>query len=423
MSKPLSKFREAEKKYRVQPFEDKKGKKRRKIQTQSNSSSSSSSSETDEADLDPIRQLQTQFPEIIDFSALESNSQENLDNNIVHIDMNQERDGNVDRIIDGVGDGKTPVGEWKVYGLKCAPGFRFIVNPFSKKQQREWVSTCLTEYTLAPNNTNLHAIYQVPDDLWAQAHQGTKEKKEINGKRKHDSVQEGEVAEVDVYNSDMSSSTFGNVDGKKKTADPDVLLRKLRWSSLGYQYDWTMRVYHEAYREEFPEPLNKLCGDIVHSMGYDEEYRAEAAIINFSHTNSRMSGHKDDAEYSDAPIMSVSFGHSAIFLVGGDTVDSCVPQPIVIHSGDIVMLAGQTRFAVHGVPLIVQDTLVPWLSVDAELEEEEDARKWNSIGKWMSNSRVNLNVRQVLPDGLDVIPEFSSRSDEAKGLHLYTERK
>ena len=47
-----------------------------------------------------------------------------------------------------------------------------------------------------------------------------------------------------------------------------------------------------------------------------------------------------------------SFGQSAVFLIGGET-KSVRPQAIVLHSGDVVVMSGQSRVAYHGVPKII----------------------------------------------------------------------
>ena len=61
-----------------------------------------------------------------------------------------------------------------------------------------------------------------------------------------------------------------------------------------------------------------------------------------------MGGHKDDLERTfDHPVVSVSLGCSAVFLLGG-LDKSQAPIPILLHSGDAVVMGGAHRLAVHG---------------------------------------------------------------------------
>lgn len=56
----------------------------------------------------------------------------------------------------------------------------------------------------------------------------------------------------------------------------------------------------------------------------------------------------DDVEPDMAqPIVSVSLGCDAVFLMGGHTRDT-VPTPIMVRSGDIVVLSEAARQCFHG---------------------------------------------------------------------------
>jgi alkylated DNA repair protein alkB family protein 1 len=61
-----------------------------------------------------------------------------------------------------------------------------------------------------------------------------------------------------------------------------------------------------------------------------------------------LGGHCDDVEADLAqPIVSVSLGCDAVFLMGSTTRD-VPPTPVMLHSGDIVVLSGQARNCFHG---------------------------------------------------------------------------
>ena len=65
---------------------------------------------------------------------------------------------------------------------------------------------------------------------------------------------------------------------------------KLRWATLGYHHDWDTKVYSEDNKGEFPADLASLSAGIVKALGGEEQYRAEAAIINYYPVNSSLSG-------------------------------------------------------------------------------------------------------------------------------------
>jgi len=176
--------------------------------------------------------------------------------------------------------------------------------------------------------------------------------------------------------------------------DAKVLLSKLRWVTLGYHYNWTDRKYDPSNKGEFPPRLAHLCKVIARVVGY--ELNAEAAIVNFYALDTVLCGHLDDVEYDRiAPIVSVSFGSSAIFLLGGKTKDTA-PVPILIRSGDIMVMGGSSRLVYHGVPRMLEGTMSPEIT-EAAMHSSSDHLK--NVTEYLSESRININVRQVLlPD-------------------------
>jgi alkylated DNA repair protein alkB homolog 1 len=60
-----------------------------------------------------------------------------------------------------------------------------------------------------------------------------------------------------------------------------------------------------------------------------------------------------------------------------------------LRSGDAVIMAGESRFAWHGVPKIIPATCPDYL---ASWPGKESYPKWDS---WMKEKRINLNVRQM----------------------------
>lgn len=101
----------------------------------------------------------------------------------------------------------------------------------------------------------------------------------------------------------------------------------------------------------------------------------EACLINYYQPEARLGLHRDEDEDDfAAPVISISLGMSARFRVGGlqrrDPTKS-----LVLDSGDVVILAGPSRLAYHGV-----DRILPG---DDDLMQE--------------GGRFNLTLRRVNP--------------------------
>ena len=75
-------------------------------------------------------------------------------------------------------------------------------------------------------------------------------------------------------------------------------------------------------------------------------------------------GHTDHSEDNlSAPLLSISLGQPAIFLIGGSSL-ATVPAAILLKSGDILLMERESRLAYHAVPKI--------LTGPAEREDHQD---------------------------------------------------
>ncbi len=119
--------------------------------------------------------------------------------------------------------------------------------------------------------------------------------------------------------------------------------------------------------------------------------KAEAAIVNYYHMNSTLCAHTDHSEYDalTKPLLSFSFGNAAIFLIGGQTKTECQPSPILLRSGDIILMTGSSRLYFHAIPRILSD---PFLYENIYKNiNDDDKLCWSYI----YDKRININVRQV----------------------------
>ena len=207
-----------------------------------------------------------------------------------------------------------------------------------------------------------------------------------------------------------------------------MLTRKLRWLTLGGQYDWTAKRYPPATTPPpFPPDVAEWLGTLFPQMC------AEAAIVNVYSPGDVLSMHRDVAEESDRGLVSVSLGCDALFCVAlapevegkreagvpgrreerctgdgdgqvrGDEGEeeeggngACTILTMRLRSGDALFMSGPSRFAWHGVPRIIPDTcpehLADWPAAGALEGRESDYEHWRG---WMKRKRVNFNVRQM----------------------------
>lgn len=105
------------------------------------------------------------------------------------------------------------------------------------------------------------------------------------------------------------------------SSQPSPYVDQLRWVHLGYHFDYNFVNYKEEKYYGFPEDLVLLMKAIAMAIGY-ESYVPETGIINYYPLGSSMGGHTDHYEEElDAPLISLSFGQKAVFLIGGKTKD------------------------------------------------------------------------------------------------------
>ncbi|XP_020614289.1 nucleic acid dioxygenase ALKBH1-like [Orbicella faveolata] len=167
----------------------------------------------------------------------------------------------------------------------------------------------------------------------------------------------------------------------------------------------SFQTYSKTRHTEFPPDLGKLVEFIATALQFPS-FKPEAGIINYYHLDSTLSGHTDHSEFDlTAPLFSLSFGQSAIFLLGGKTRDQ-VPLAMYLRSGDIMIMAGDSRLAYHAVPRILapkkrtgEAALPACLSRGEEETSAHCSEEIAILEQYLTTSRINVNVRQVLGPG------------------------
>ncbi|OTF71006.1 alpha-ketoglutarate-dependent dioxygenase abh1-like protein [Euroglyphus maynei] len=156
-------------------------------------------------------------------------------------------------------------------------------------------------------------------------------------------------------------------------------LTKLRWITFGYHHDWNSKIYDLNQKTvRIPDRINDLCQLVSMSMNLDmAAFKPEAGIVNYYTNNSSLCFHTDHSELNhQIPLISLSLGASAIFLIGGPTKQSSQSiVPILLNDSDLVIMSGESRLAFHSVPKILASS-----------------SKYSSSRDIL---RINVNIRQV----------------------------
>lgn len=288
-----------------------------------------------------------------------------------------------------------------VWGRSCTElsfagycGVHVLCGALDRKQQVELAYNALHECLAPPNCTNLHAHWDVSkraelDTIW-----------QCDGPLLDDSESAG-----------LSRSTT---------------LSRVRWATLGFQYNWTERSYSKSKFVPFPARLCSFAQELALRCGSGFDMHAEAAIVNFYPEGQVMGGHQDDGEEAlESPVVSLSIGSPCVFLLGGRDKDEA-PLALLLRSGDVLILGGESRLRYHGVPRVwVQAEGPPaYLHPDTEagqvhtsacpafLEPEAPlpfsvsecscggvtATEVRRALRYLQWARININLRQVFRD-------------------------
>jgi len=111
-----------------------------------------------------------------------------------------------------------------------------------------------------------------------------------------------------------------------------------------------------------PAAVRALAEEAAAEAGFPG-FRPDACLVNRYAAGTRLTAHRDEDEADFAqPIVSVSLGLPATFLVHGETRGGS-PQKVTLEDGDVLVFGGPARLLYHGVaPVAVGDHPVtgPW---------------------------------------------------------------
>jgi len=137
------------------------------------------------------------------------------------------------------------------------------------------------------------------------------------------------------------------------------------WNGKTYRYEATRSDFDNLPAPPLPDEFRSLAGELARSAGMAID--ADICILNYYDADGRMGLHQDKDEGERAiaagvPVVSVSIGDTARFLIGGTRRREPV-ETILLESGDAFVFGGPARLCYHGVSRILPGTAPPELSV------------------------------------------------------------
>jgi DNA alkylation damage repair protein AlkB len=137
-----------------------------------------------------------------------------------------------------------------------------------------------------------------------------------------------------------------------------MLCLGLHWNGATYRYEESRSDFDGLRVPPIPGDLASLAIDAASRAGF--ALRPDTCIMNFYDRESRMGVHQDKDEPRETidagiPIVSVSIGDTARFVVGGLSRKEPT-APLMLQSGDVVVMGGPSRLRFHGVTRIVPGT-------------------------------------------------------------------
>lgn len=293
----------------------------------------------------------------------------------------------------------------------------------------------MTTYCEKPHSTNIDLIAPKPNeidngaggeqlmmwDIWKEENFVSKEKKSATA----------------ASSADTKEASLPQRKAKKKRLYRSF--QKLSWATMGYNYDWTARAYHDGDRSPVPSDLEKLAKMFAatsllylggrssdsESSSASTQFTASACIVNYYNSKSIMGGHRDDSEFAiDKPIVSFSAGRPAVFLLGGPSRNDTPILPILVRPGDVMLMGGNTRLNYHAMARLLPAEIArlpsSTRSGEATSADVKDDRgepqpgpdqqiqsftaiqvpecEKGALRAYLAGHRVNINLRQVYPD-------------------------
>jgi len=130
------------------------------------------------------------------------------------------------------------------------------------------------------------------------------------------------------------------------------------WNGITYSYEDIRSYFDRLGVPPIPEAFAAIARSAAAAAGFP--MRTDLCIMNYYTEEARMGVHQDKDERPDTiaagiPIVSVSLGDAARFVVGGLTRREPT-RPLILRSGDVLVMGGPSRLRFHGVTRILPGT-------------------------------------------------------------------
>lgn len=130
------------------------------------------------------------------------------------------------------------------------------------------------------------------------------------------------------------------------------------WNAQTYRYEERRSDFDNQPVPPLPPELIELARGAAARGGF--AMQPDLCILNFYDADSRMGVHQDKDEgaasiAAGVPIVSVSVGDTARFVIGGSTRKDRTAG-LMLRSGDVIVMGGPSRLRFHGITRILPGT-------------------------------------------------------------------
>jgi DNA alkylation damage repair protein AlkB len=130
------------------------------------------------------------------------------------------------------------------------------------------------------------------------------------------------------------------------------------WNALTYRYEERRSDFDGQGVPALPSTFQSLAAAAAQQAGFAMD--PDLCIMNYYDLESRMGVHQDKDERPETlaagvPIVSLSLGDTARFVIGGLTRKDPM-RPLLLRSGDVLVMGGPSRLRFHGVTRIQSGT-------------------------------------------------------------------
>ena len=130
------------------------------------------------------------------------------------------------------------------------------------------------------------------------------------------------------------------------------------WNALTYTYEDSRSDFDGLPAPPLPPHFAQIARAAAADAGF--EMTPDLCIMNYYTADAKMGVHQDKDERPETiaagiPIVSVSLGDAARFVIGGLTRKEPT-SPVVLRSGDVLVMGGLSRLRFHGVTRILPGT-------------------------------------------------------------------